>query len=811
MNMKKILLLFSLIITFFIFKADVIAYDRTIDDGVYIIHSSINNNYVLDANEAIASNGTNIQLYQNNGGLSQKWIVKYLNDGYYQITSTINDNYALDVNGAKFNNSINIQLWSKNNSTAQKWYIKDVGNGYYKLISFNQNYSLDANGAIAANFTNIQLWNSSNSLAQKFRFEKIYNIGKTIENGVYTISTAMDENKVFDLYGGYIKDNTNLQLYNSHGGDGQKFYVTYLGDGFYSIKSYLNINYGLSANKNNVELYKYSGDSFQKWIINDIGNGYYNIISKFNYLSVDVYGGYTNNETNIELYGFHNTNNQKFKFNKEETKGTKSIQNGYYFINSSLNSKKVLDINNGVMEDKRNVEIYSLNYGINQKWYIEYLNNGYYKILANKNNNYALQVDGFNTNIGIYSGLDSQQWAIKKNSNGYYIVSKAGNYLDLYYGNIADTTNIQVYPFNGGKGQIFNFRKTANGISEKVLDNGIYRISSALNNNMFVDVNGASKSNGTNIQLWDRNSSVAQKWYIEYLNSGYYKITSLVDLDKSMDVEYGSILNGTNLSLYKYSNAYNQQWIIKDAGDGYFYIISNCNGLYLDVANGKTSNGTNILLWQNNGGNNQKFKFIRATKDTKVIDISYHQGTIDWNKVYNSGIYGVILRIGYWNTEDGKFAEYINEVKRLGMPYGIYIFSYANTTNGAGVEANFTNNIISKYNLNPTLGIYYDLEDWYLSADNTSNTLSKEQYDDIARTYINTVSQYVGSKYKVKIYADLNHVNNRFGDYARSESDWIAHYGVSSCGYKGPHSLWQYTSEATLDGIRGYVDMNYLY
>ena len=60
MNMKKILFLFSLIITFFVFKLNVIAYDRTIDDGVYIIHSSINDNYVLDANGAsIEANFTN--------------------------------------------------------------------------------------------------------------------------------------------------------------------------------------------------------------------------------------------------------------------------------------------------------------------------------------------------------------------------------------------------------------------------------------------------------------------------------------------------------------------------------------------------------------------------------------------------------------------------------------------------------------------------------------------------------------------------------------------------------------------------------
>lgn len=295
------------------------------------------------------------------------------------------------------------------------------------------------------------------------------------------------------------------------------------------------------------------------------------------------------------------------------------------------------------------------------------------------------------------------------------------------------------------------------------------------------------------------------------MDNGYYKISSLVDLTKVIDVASSSIKAGTNALLYEDKSTYNQEWIIKKTEDGYYNIISNCGGQYLDVTGGKKENGTNIQLWPYNNGNAQKFKFIKSEEKTRVIDVSYHQGTIDWNKVYNSGIYGVILRIGYWNTEDRKFSEYINEVKRLGMPYGIYIFSYANTTNGAGVEANFTKNIISKYNLNPTLGIYYDLEDWYLSANNTSNTLSKEQYDDIARTYIYTVSQYVGSKYKVKIYADLNHVNNRFGDYARGESDWIAHYGVSSCGYKGPHSLWQYTSEATLDGIRGYVDMNYLY
>lgn len=413
--MKKIKFILFSLICFCIVSLNVKAYNRTIDDGVYIIHSAINDNYVLDANGAVANNGTNVQLFWNNGGLSQKWIVRYLSDGYYEIRSTINDDYALDVNGAIFNNSVNIQLWGKSNSIAQKWYIKDVGNGCYKLISYNQNYALDANGAVAQNFTNIQLWNTNDSLAQQFRFEKIYNIGKTIENGVYTISTLLAQNKNVDVYGGHIRNNTNIQLYDAHNGDAQKYYVTYLDNGFYSIRAYLDINYSFNVNdKGNIELSKYNNSNLQQWIINKSNNGDYNIISKKNYKAMDIYGALTKNETNIETYTYNNGLNQRFIFNKIDTIGSKTRENGYYFINSSLNQKKVLDINNGIMEDKRNIEIYDLNYGINQKWYLEYLNNGYYKIIANKNRDYVLQTDDSNVNIGIYNGLDSQQWAIKK-------------------------------------------------------------------------------------------------------------------------------------------------------------------------------------------------------------------------------------------------------------------------------------------------------------------------------------------------------------------------------------------------------------
>ena len=801
--MKKIFLLLFFMLSLLIFSIKI----KALEDGIYIIHSSINDNYVMDANGAVARSGTNIQLWQSNGGLSQKWIVRNLSGGYYEIKSTIDDFYSLDIYGGIFTSSSNIQLWSNNYGNNQKWVIKEEKNGYYRIVSYNNNYSIDACGLMAANGTNIQLWANNNTKSQLFRFEKIYELSQSISNGVYTISTKLDSIKVLDVYGGKLGNYKNIQLYSNNDNDTQKFYISYSGGGFDSIRPFLDIGYSLNVSGSNINSFASDCSINQSWIINDAGGGYYNIISKNGYKAVDVYGAISNNGANVGLYEYHNAHNQRFSFDKISIKGTRTIADGYYLINNDINLKKVLDVNYGIMEEKRNVEIYSNNYSLNQKWYIEYISDGYYRILCNKDNTYALQFEGNNVNIGVYKGLDNQKWIIKRGSNYFYLITNTGKILSLYNGSTINGNNINVFDFHGGNSQRFNFIMTADGISEQTLKNGIYRISTALNSELFVDVNNASKINGTNIQLWKKNYSLAQRWKIEYLNNGYYKIVSLVDLTKSMSVDYSNL----NAYLYTYIPlAVNQQWIIKDVGNGYYRIISNSNNKHLTVVMGSSiGNGTNVMLWQGNGGNNQKFKFIPASEETKVIDVSEHQGEITWNDVYNTGIYGVILRIGYWQTEDFRFNEYIKEVQRLGIPYGIYMFSYASTVNGANVEANFTKSIINKYNLNPTLGIYYDIEDWYIAPDNTSNILSKDDYDRIISTYINNVSSKVGSKYKVKVYANSNYTLNRFNDYARSEVDWLADYRGYK-GYTGPISLWQYTSSGKLDGINGYVDMSYL-
>ena len=95
-----------------------------------------------------------------------------------------------------------------------------------------------------------------------------------------------------------------------------------------------------------------------------------------------------------------------------------------------------------------------------------------------------------------------------------------------------------------------------------------------------------------------------------------------------------------------------QRWLLKDAGNGYYNIISKCNGLYLDVANGVAANGTNVAVCYGNGSNAQKFKLV---KSDRVQDIDYYEGTYGTTglKVANGG--GSYQRYYKWGSGPNVF------------------------------------------------------------------------------------------------------------------------------------------------------------
>lgn len=176
-------------------------------------------------------------------------------------------------------------------------------------------------------------------------------------------------------------------------------------------------------------------------------------------------------------------------------------------------------------------------------------------------------------------------------------------YLDITGADTSDKANIQVYGGNGTNAQKFKFDK----IDQLV--NGTYIISSALSDNMVLDIEGNSMNDEANIQLYSLNYCEAQQFKIEYLNNGYYSISGVCS-NKSLDVAGASDQPEANVWQYSPNGTDAQKWIIRATDDGYFNIISKCNNLYLDVYQGRAVEHNNIQMYYNNGTLGQKFKFM---------------------------------------------------------------------------------------------------------------------------------------------------------------------------------------------------------
>ena len=187
----------------------------------------------------------------------------------------------------------------------------------------------------------------------------------------------------------------------------------------------------------------------------------------------------------------------------------------------------------------------------------------------------------------------------------------------------------------------------------------------------------------------------------------------------------------------------------------------------------------------------------------KGIDVSYWQGNINWSKVKSSGIDFAIIRCGYGaNTkakDDTKFVANVKGCEKNGIPYGVYLYSYAHTVDGAKDEANHALRLLAGNGFHPDLPVYYDLEDKKVRKA-SSATIKK-----MAAAFCNKLTL---EGYRAGVYANLSWWNgplSGFGTYDK----WVAQWN-SSCTYSGAYSTWQCSSSGRVAGISGRVDTDLL-
>ena len=194
---------------------------------------------------------------------------------------------------------------------------------------------------------------------------------------------------------------------------------------------------------------------------------------------------------------------------------------------------------------------------------------------------------------------------------------------------------------------------------------------------------------------------------------------------------------------------------------------------------------------------------LRDMKELFGIDVGYSQGRIDWDKVANE-IDFAIIELGYGqdrlNQDDSQFTRNCAECERLGIPYGIYLYSYAQNTTAALGEGNHALRRAKGKQL--SLPIYYDIEE-----------------KNIAHAAAGNIGPFAtkieGAGYWCGLYSYESYYNANLRGVNRF-TKWIAKYN-SNNGKQGTKPnvpgvvIWQYSSKGKVNGINGHVDVNVMY
>ena len=194
---------------------------------------------------------------------------------------------------------------------------------------------------------------------------------------------------------------------------------------------------------------------------------------------------------------------------------------------------------------------------------------------------------------------------------------------------------------------------------------------------------------------------------------------------------------------------------------------------------------------------------------TKIygMDISKHQGNIDWDRVKAEGkVKFAMIRLGYGlNTLDPTFKENVKEAERVGIPWGAYFYSYALNVDQAKTEAQFVLDVLKDYP--PDYPIAFDMED----ADGYNKNRgmpSNAQLVSICDTFMGMMEK---AGYYTMLYASRSWLNSQLKSTKLNKYDkWLAEWRDQAT-YKGTYGMWQYTDQGKVSGISGHVDLNIAY
>lgn len=196
------------------------------------------------------------------------------------------------------------------------------------------------------------------------------------------------------------------------------------------------------------------------------------------------------------------------------------------------------------------------------------------------------------------------------------------------------------------------------------------------------------------------------------------------------------------------------------------------------------------------------------TENTKIgLDVSHWQGNINFQKVKDAGVEFVYIRIGRGNgigkefVMDSKFKQNIEGFNSVGIPVGLYFYTYAASKQDAIKEAKWIVENIKDYKVD--LEIAFDWENWSFYRD---FNLSFYELTEVAKAFNKELAKH---NYQGMLYSSKNYLENMW--FEVDFPVWLAHY-TKQTSYQGKYKVWQICDNGVVDGIPdNQVDINIMY
>lgn len=237
--------------------------------------------------------------------------------------------------------------------------------------------------------------------------------------------------------------------------------------------------------------------------------------------------------------------------------------------------------------------------------------------------------------------------------------------------------------------------------------------------------------------------------------------------------------------------------------------------IQIQVEKKQVINDNNNINNNINSNNNTTSNNNSQTTILTGIDISKHQGIIDWSKVKKTGkVDFAMIRAAYRGYsqggiyEDSQFIYNVRGAYNNGIKIGLYFYSSAINEIEAIEEANYVLNLINKYGIKNyiTYPIVIDVEDF----EGTRNyNLTVQERTNNVKAFCEVIKN---AGYKPMIYSYTYFLQNQlYMSQLNSYDVWVADYSDKVNFYTGKYTMWQYTDKGRIDGITENVDLNYGY